>query len=50
MYTPAGFDLATHSSAGGSDTTRPYRQGKYYKLEILNRRLAAWYNDPIRAL
>jgi hypothetical protein len=27
-YTPAGFDLTTHNSASGYDTTRPRRQGK----------------------
>jgi hypothetical protein len=26
-YTPAGFDLTTHNSAGGDDTTRPRRNG-----------------------
>jgi hypothetical protein len=27
MYTLAGFDLTTHNSADGDDTTRPHRQG-----------------------
>jgi hypothetical protein len=27
LYTPAGFDLTTHNSAGGDDTFRPRRQG-----------------------
>jgi hypothetical protein len=26
-YTASGFDLTTHNSAGGDDTTRPRRQG-----------------------
>jgi hypothetical protein len=26
-YTLAGFDLTTHTSAGGDDTTRPHRHG-----------------------
>jgi hypothetical protein len=33
-YTLAGFDLTTHNSAGGDDTTRPRRHSNFWQLNI----------------
>jgi hypothetical protein len=30
MYNKAGFDLTTHNSAGGDETTRPLHQSTFY--------------------
>jgi hypothetical protein len=35
MYTPAGFDLTTHNSAGGDVTTRPRRQDDLKAISAL---------------